>query len=59
MFFDTKTLEFNKILDILATYASSSYAKEKIKEIKPETNARKITSMLEEVDEQDSVTIKQ
>ena len=48
MFFDTKTLEFNKILDILATYASSSYAKEKIKEIKPETNARKITSMLEE-----------
>ena len=51
MFFDTKTLEFNKILNILATYASSSYAKEKIQTIKPETNAQKISLMLEEVDE--------
>ena len=51
MFFDTKTLEFNKILDILTSYASSSYAKEKIKEITPLVNARKIITMLEEVDE--------
>ena len=51
MFFDTKTLEFNKILDIVATYASSSYAKEKIKEINPINNARKIALMLDEVDE--------
>ena len=38
MFFDTKTLEFNKILSVLATYAASSYAKEKIKEIQIEKN---------------------
>ena len=51
MFFDTKTLEFNKILDILSTFAASSYAKDKIKEIKPEINSRKISVMLDEVDE--------
>ena len=51
MFFDTKTLEFNKILSILSTYAASSYAKEKIKEIEIENNARKIITMLEEVEE--------
>ena len=51
MFFDIKTLEFNKILDILSTFAASSYAKDKIKEIKPETNSRKIMVMLDEVDE--------
>ena len=51
MFFDTKTLEFNKILSILANYAASSYAKDKISEIQIETNARKIITMLEEVDE--------
>ena len=51
MFFDTKTLEFNKILSILSSYAASSYAKEKIMEITPEINARKIMVMLDEVDE--------
>ena len=51
MFFDTKTLEFNKILDILSTFASSSYAKELIKELPISNNAKKITTMLDEVDD--------
>ena len=51
MFYDTKTLEFNKILDILSGFAASTYAKELIKEIKVESNAKKIIMMLEEVDE--------
>lgn len=51
MFFDTKTLEFNKILDILSTFASSSYAKELIKELPIFNNAKKITTMLDEVDD--------
>ena len=51
MFFDTKTLEFHKILTTLSSFAASSYAKEKILEIEPIVNARKIISMLEEVDE--------
>lgn len=51
MFFDTKTLEFNKILDILSTFTSSSYAKELIKELPISNNAKKITTMLDEVDD--------
>ena len=51
MFFDTKTLEFNKILDILSTFASSSYAKKLIKELPISNNAKKITTMLDEVDD--------
>ena len=51
MFFDTKTLEFNKILDILASFASSSYAKELIKDLEISNNARKVITMLEETDE--------
>lgn len=58
MFYDLKTLEFNKILDILATYAASNYAKELIRELPIHNNARKIEVMLEEVDEARLYTIK-
>ncbi len=51
MYFDTKTLEFNKILAILSTYASSSYAKEMIMQIQISNNAKKVITMLDEVDE--------
>lgn len=51
MFFDTKTLEYNKILDILSSFAASNYAKEQIKETKILNNAKKISLMLEEVEE--------
>ena len=51
MSFDIKTLEFNKILDILSTYAASSYSKELIKNLEISNNARKVSQMLEEVDE--------
>ena len=51
MSFDVKTLEFNKILDILSTYAASSYSKELIKNLEISNNARKVSQMLEEVDE--------
>ena len=50
MSFDIKTLEFNKILDILSTYAASSYSKELIKNLEISNNARKVSQMLEEVD---------
>ena len=51
MFFDTKTLEFVKILDILSTFCASSYAKEKVLSLPISTNARKIVLMLVEVEE--------
>lgn len=51
MFFDTKTLEFNKILEKLTKYAASSYAKELIRDLPILNNARKIEVMLDEVDE--------
>ena len=51
MFYDIKTLEFDKILAQLSEYAASSYAKKKILDITPIANARKIIVMLDEVDE--------
>ena len=58
MFFDTKTLEFNKILANVSGYASSSYAKEKILDIVISNNARKIMVMLDEVDEARNFIVK-
>ena len=58
MFYDIKTLEFDKILALLANYASSSYAKDKILEITPIDNARKIIVMLDEVDEARQLIVK-
>ncbi len=58
MFYDIKTLEFDKILALLSNYASSSYAKEKILEITPIENARKIMVMLDEVDEARKLIVK-
>ena len=51
MFYDTNTLEFNKILTKLQSYAKSNYSKELILDTKIINNAKKITLMLEEVDE--------
>lgn len=44
-------LEFNKILAIIATFAGSRAAKEKILTLQPSTNANQITGWLEEIDE--------
>lgn len=51
MYFDTKTLEFTKILEILKTFAASSYTKELISDLPISNNPSKIETMLEEVDE--------
>jgi len=46
-----KVLEFNKITDILASYAASETAKEEIRKIIPLTDIRKIEDMLELTDQ--------
>ena len=51
MYFDTNTLEFNKILTKLQSYAASNFSKEKILELKISHNSRKIAAMLDEVEE--------
>lgn len=43
-----KTLEYFKIIDILAAYAQSSYAKTLVKEIMPETDMVKINHLLDQ-----------
>ena len=58
MFFDTKTLEFVKILDILSGYCASNYAKEEALKLPISTNARKIILMLDEVNEARLSTVK-
>lgn len=58
MFYDTNTLEFKKVLDKLQNYASSSYSKEKILELEISNNARKISMMLDEVDDALKIHVK-
>ena len=58
MFFDTTTLEFGKILNSLQSYACSNFSKEQIMDLKIINNARKIITMLDEVEEARMIHVK-
>ncbi len=51
MRFDSDTLEFNKVLNKLVSYASTNLAKSEIEELKPENNFSNIGEKLDEVEE--------
>ena len=48
MYYDLKTLEYNKVLDILASYSKTNYAKRKINELTPFEEYEDITTSLKE-----------
>ena len=48
MYYDLKTLEYNKVLDILSSYSKTNYAKRKINELTPYSTYDEITTSLKE-----------
>ena len=50
-----KALEFNKILDSVATYASSEPAREAVREIRPMRELSYVNELLQEVYEADKI----
>lgn len=51
MYFDSETLELDKVLALLKPFCQTNKAKALVNDIKPETNLALITEMLEEVEE--------
>lgn len=58
MYFETKLLEFNKVLEQIIPYCQTNIGKEKIKEITPSCSLSVIESMLDEVEEAFNATVK-
>ena len=58
MFFDTNTLEFAKVLNKLQSFAHSNFSKEKILGLEISNNPRKISTMLDEVDDALKIHVK-
>ena len=53
-----KVLEYNKVIDLLATKASSSLGLKYIEELKPKSDYKEVKSMLEETSEAQGILIK-